>query len=156
METIRGDGGGSVEPHGFIGEFEHSIDGKNRLVLPSSIRNRLDPDQRLILMPGYETCLYLLTYERWRNKLMSDEFQDDARESRQLRRVFAAMASEVNIDGQGRLVIPGKLKEQAGIDDSVTVVGNFDRVELWDPDEWATHQGNLDMEELAQTVFESS
>lgn len=145
-----------MEPHGFIGEFEHSIDGKNRLVLPSSIRNRLDPDQRLILMPGYETCLYMLTYEGWRDKLTSEEFQDDARESRQLRRVFAAMASEVNIDGQGRLVIPGKLKEQAGIDDSVTVVGNFDRVELWDPDEWATHQGNIDMEELAQNVFASS
>lgn len=156
MESARGGGGDVVDPHGFIGEFEHSIDGKNRVILPSPIRSLLDDNQRLILMPGYETCLYLLTYERWRKKLTSEEFQDDAPDSRRLRRVFAAMASEANIDGQGRLVIPEKLKERAGIENSVTVVGNFDRVELWDPEEWATHQGNIDMEELAQNVFETS
>jgi MraZ protein len=134
----------------FIGEYEHNVDGKNRMILPSAIRDSLDEDDELIVTPVVEPCLALFPYDRWEDFLMSEELQGLTEESRKFRRALASKASETSVDSQGRILVPSKLKDIAGIDDTVTVVGNIDRVELWAPDEWDAYQDSYDSDELQQ------
>lgn len=141
--------------YGFIGEFEHSVDGKNRVILPSSIRECLATDERLIVTTGTDSSLFLFPYILWEELLNKDEFQGFDEDTRQLKRAFSARAREITLDGQGRILLPEKLKNYAEIDSEVTVVGNFDRVELWSPGNWEEYQQSIDMDELAETVFES-
>ncbi len=143
------------EPRGFFGEFEHSIDSKNRLTLPSAIRKKIDEDERLILSSGFDKCLTLYPYDGWVKFLEEAGAAGPRSEARQLRRAFSSRASEVSPDSQGRLVIPSKLKEWAGINDQVTVVGNFDNVELWSPERWEDYNEEIDLEAAAQEVFDN-
>ncbi|MGM0380391.1 MAG: division/cell wall cluster transcriptional repressor MraZ [bacterium] len=143
------------EPRGFFGEYEHSIDSKNRVTLPSAIRNKLREDERLILSSGFDNCLTLYPYKGWVKFLEEAGAAGPRAEARQLRRAFSSRASEVSCDSQGRLVIPRKLKKWAGINDQVTVVGNFDNVELWAPESWEEYQEDIDMEAAAQEIFDN-
>lgn len=134
----------------FIGEYEHNVDSKNRVILPSSIRNELEEDARLILAPAVEPCLVLFPYERWEDFLMSEELQGLTVDSRKFRRALASKANETKVDSQGRILIPDNLKDLADIEDTVTVVGNVDRVELWSPDELEEFQRSIPDEELKE------
>jgi len=135
----------------FIGEYEHNVDNKNRVILPSEIREDIQDDETLILAPDIaEHCLALYPKSRWENFLQSEELQGNTTESRKFRRALASQASETKVDSQGRINIRDKLKESADIKDTVTVVGNIDRVELWAPDEWETYQESYDSDELQQ------
>lgn len=134
----------------FIGEYDHNVDSKNRVILPSSIRQDLTQDETLVVTPAIEPCLALFPYDRWEEFLMSEELQGLTADSRKFRRALASKASETSLDSQGRILVPDKLKEIAGIDDKVTVVGNIDRVELWSPGEWNDYQESYDSDELQQ------
>jgi MraZ protein len=135
----------------FIGEYEHNVDGKNRLILPSSIREDLSEGEKLVVTPDPgDPCLALFPYPRWKEFLQSEELEGFKPDSRKYRRALASKASETTPDSQGRILVPEKLKEIAGIDDTVTVVGNIDRVELWAPDQWGDYQESYDSDELQQ------
>lgn len=134
----------------FIGEYDHNVDSKNRVILPSSIRQDLTQEETLVVTPAIEPCLALFPYDRWEEFLMSEELQGLTADSRKFRRALASKASETSLDSQGRILVPDKLKEIAGIDDTVTVVGNIDRVELWSPGEWNEYQESYDSDELQQ------
>jgi MraZ protein len=140
---------------GFIGEYEHSVDGKNRVVLPSAIRDKLDTDSRLVLTIGFDGCLTLYpSYEQFESFVDRTAEKGPTENARKLRRKLVGQAREVSVDSQGRLVLPGELKDEAGISDSVTVVGNFDSVDLWDPERWRSYLQDVDLEDAAQSVFE--
>ncbi|MFB6346250.1 MAG: division/cell wall cluster transcriptional repressor MraZ [bacterium] len=134
----------------FIGEYEHNVDSKNRVILPSAIRNELEDDARLILAPAIEPCLVLFPYERWEKFLMSEELQGNTVDSRKFRRALASKANETRVDSQGRILIPDDLKDIAEINDTVTVVGNVDRVELWTPEQLDEYQRSIPDEELKE------
>lgn len=134
----------------FIGEYDHNVDSKNRVILPSSIRQDLTQEETLVVTPAIEPCLALFPYDRWEEFLMSEELQGLTADSRKFRRALASKASETSLDSQGRILVPDKLKEIAGIDDTVTVVGNIDRVELWSPGEWNEYQESYDSDELQE------
>lgn len=136
--------------YNFIGEYEHNVDSKNRVILPSSIRKALDDDARLILAPAIEPCLVLFPYERWEEFLTSEELQGNTVDTRKFRRALASKANETKVDSQGRILIPDALRDLADIDDTVTVVGNVDRVELWSPEELDEFQRSIPDEELKQ------
>ncbi len=139
-----------TDDYHFIGEYEHNVDSKNRLILPSSIRGDLSEDETLVVTPAIEPCLALFPYPRWEEFLQSEELQGLTADSRKFRRALASKASETSLDSQGRILVPEKLKDIAGIDDTVTVVGNIDRVELWAPDQWDDYQESYDSDELQQ------
>lgn len=140
---------------GFIGEYEHSVDGKNRVVLPSAIRDKLDTDSRLVLTIGFDGCLTLYpSYEQFQSFVDQTAEQGPTENARKLRRKLVGQAREVSVDSQGRLVLPGELKDEAGITNSVTVVGNFDSVDLWDPETWRSYLDGVDLEDAAESVFE--
>ena len=128
----------------FLGEYEHTIDAKGRLAVPAKFRAQMD--KGAVISKGMGTCLSVYTMEHWEEKsteLASGKTSDELRDFE--RRIYPS-ASEVELDGQGRMVIPAKLRNYAGLASEVTVAGVRDHFEIWDRTAWQTYQERLDAE----------
>ena len=127
----------------FLGEYQHSVDAKGRVVLPARFRDALE--EGCVLTKGQERCLFVFPIDRWEEEVT--QFQalprTDAR-ARQLSRSFFAGASQQELDKQGRVQIPQSLRTYAGLDKELTVIGVSDRVEIWDTAEWVTYNAAAD------------
>jgi MraZ protein len=121
----------------FFGRYEHSLDVKGRVILPARFRASFGP--QAYLSKYQDRCLALWAAEEFEQQMaeMAD-LQDQGRAERNLARVWASGSAEVEIDRQGRVAIPGYLREFARLDTAVLVIGALNRVEFWDPSEWAT------------------
>jgi MraZ protein len=119
-----------------LGEYEHTIDDKNRLTVPARFRQALEAG--VVLTRGLEACVYAYPAAEWRSLVESRLAQLDplSRESRSLERFFFAGATEVNPDRQGRVMLPPPLIEHAGLQREVVVAGVRDRLEIWDRAAW--------------------
>lgn len=118
----------------FVGTFEHSLDDKGRIVLPSVFRQHLNERGYL---SQWDQCLGLWTPEGFEDVANRLTERVRAGEASQLAlRAFAANAHEVKPDTQGRIGIPERLREFAGLDREVVVIGALDRIELWDAERW--------------------
>ncbi|MDY7101380.1 MAG: division/cell wall cluster transcriptional repressor MraZ [Actinomycetota bacterium] len=136
----------------FVGTFEHSLDDKGRVVLPTAFRTRLAEGGYLGLG---ERCLSLWTpeefssfVERLREKVRTSEADHNAL------RVVMAYASDARPDSQGRITIPGRLREYAALDGEVVINGTFDRIEIWNPDRWreVSEQGDRELSEAVRSL----
>jgi MraZ protein len=128
----------------FLGEYEHTIDAKGRMAVPAKFRGQLD--RGAVISKGMGRCLSIYTMMRWEEKsaaLVEGKSDEALRDFE--RRVFPS-ASEVELDGQGRLVIPPKLRAYAGLTSEVTVAGVRDHIEIWDRAAWQEYQERLDAE----------
>jgi|SRR6266699_1747943 len=128
----------------FLGEYEHSIDTKGRIAVPAKFRAQLD--RGAVISKGMGTCLSVYTMSRWEeksNELVAGMSSDELRDFE--RRIYPS-ASEVELDGQGRIVIPAKLRAYAKIATEVTVAGVRDHFEIWDRATWQAYQERLDTE----------
>jgi MraZ protein len=119
-----------------LGEFEHTIDDKNRLTLPAKFREELAGG--VVVTRGMDGCLYAYAADDWRERFQArvaglDPLQ---REGRKLQRHFFSGASEAELDRQGRIMIPGALLKYAGLSRDVVVAGVSDHIEIWDRDTW--------------------
>jgi MraZ protein len=119
----------------FFGRYEHSLDVKGRVVLPARFRLQFGTDA--FLSQYLEGCLALWTPDEFNNRLTRlAEVQDRSAADRNLARVWAGGSHQVEIDRQGRVAVPTYLKEYAGLDGTVLVMGALERVELWSPERW--------------------
>jgi MraZ protein len=119
----------------FFGSFEHTLDGKGRLILPAAFRADF-PDGGL-LSEQVNGCVALWTEAKFKEQL--DVRLDESTQSPvelAKARVWAATSRVVDIDKQGRMVIPQTLREFGGLQGDVVVNGAMDRIELWNPDRW--------------------
>ena len=119
--------------NGFVGQFEHQMDSKGRVSLPSAFRREADGD-RFVLLQWEPRYLTLFPEEKWRGvqeKLL--EFRRTDPSAWNQVRMIIANAVEVSPDKQGRLLVPTNLQTAAGLSGTVLLSGNLDRVELWDP-----------------------
>ncbi len=126
----------------FLGEYEHTIDSKGRLAVPAKFRVQMD--QGAVISKGMGTCLSVYTTTRWEEKsaeLVAGKESDQLRDFE--RRIYPS-ASEIELDGQGRMVIPAKLRAYANLGNEVTVAGVRDHIEIWDRAAWQTYQENLE------------
>ncbi len=131
--------------------FEHSLDDKGRVVLPSKFRSDLANHGYIT---QYDQCLSLWTpegFEDVANRLTEKVRAGEA--SQQALRAFSASAHQVKLDSQGRIGIPERLRQFAGIDGDVAIVGALDRVELWNADRWHQMEETSD-QSLTQAVTE--
>jgi len=119
----------------FFGRYEHSLDDKGRIILPSKFRG---PFERGGYLTEYQDgCLSLWTPEQF--ELQMDAMTERAgsgRSDRNLVRLWASTSHELEIDRQGRMAIPVRLREYAGLVGDVLVLGAIDRVELWNRETW--------------------
>jgi MraZ protein len=121
---------------GFVGRYEHSLDSKGRIILPSRFREVFP--RKGFLTRNREGCVALWTPGEFDRQL--SQMQIDARVDRAARnraRLWSSSSSEVDIDQQGRMAVPLLLREFAHLDGEVLVIGAIDRIELWSPAVWA-------------------
>jgi len=121
----------------FTGEFRHTIDAKGRLIVPSRMRDELDGDHA-VLVTYLDGCIALFSqdgFRRFEERLMALERSRE--ESRALIRTMGAGTHEDEVDKQGRITVPPKLREYAGIERDVVISGAFDHAEIWNPQTYA-------------------
>jgi MraZ protein len=128
----------------FLGEYEHTIDTKSRMAVPAKFRSQID--RGAVISKGMGACLSVYTMQRWEeksNELVAGRSSEDLRDFE--RRIYPS-ASEVELDAQGRIVIPAKLRSFAKIESEVTIAGVRDHFEIWNRDVWRSYQERLDAE----------
>jgi len=121
----------------FMGQFEHGLDDKNRLFLPSRFRAKSGGSD-FIMTQGLERCLFLFPLDSWNDLAakLEDLPIDNKVEERAFKRILLSAACEAEVDSQGRILIPQNLKEYAQIGHNVVVLGVLKHVELWAKEEW--------------------
>ncbi len=143
-----------VKMAGLIGEYNHTIDAKGRLSVPSKFRTVLGDS--FVISKGFDGCLVIYSDDEWNDfsdKLNSLPSFDP--QARQIKRFFGSGASRVDIDSHGRILVPAPLLEYAGLTRDVTIVGTADgRAEVWDTSRWNSENGNVSPEDAAKNLFE--
>jgi MraZ protein len=133
-----------------LGEYEHSIDEKNRLTLPARFRESFS--EGVVITRGMDRCLAVYPRADW-ERAIDDQLEGLdplSREARSLQRYFYSAASEADLDRQGRIVIPSGLLDYAQCGRDVVVAGVRDRLEVWSRDAW--HKQRDEIEGSAEHV----
>lgn len=139
-----------MEPTGFTGEYRHTIDAKGRLIVPSRLRADF-PGDVVVLSVWPDGCISMWSEEGWvelRKQLLEQQSSDE--ELRSVVRAIAASAHTDQIDRQGRIGVPPKLRDFADITRDVVVVGNFNHGEIWNPDRWAPQEQTIQPDRLKE------
>jgi MraZ protein len=131
----------------FLGEFVHIIDDKGRLTIPAKFRAGLDAG--LVVTRGIDRCLAIYPLEEWQKlaKQVSELPMTDRR-ARAFRRLVFANASDAVPDKQGRVLIPPRLREYAGVDGEVIVAGLNTYIEVWEPESWNEERERVEGEDV--------
>ncbi len=122
-------------PEMFIGEYQHTLDAKGRIFVPAKFRDELG--EKFIVTIGLDRCLFVFpeeTFNIYKEKL--DAISLANKDARNFTRFFFAGAAECELDKQGRIMLPQKLRVYASLEKDVTVVGVSGRVEIWNTTEW--------------------
>lgn len=135
----------------YCGAFDHTLDPKFRVTVPSRFREVLELKglrPRLVILPGMQAYLILVDEDEFddiENNFESSSFASE--EAADFERFLYGMAEDASLDSMGRLLIPERLRLYAGIDRDVTLVGVRNRIEIWDRERWkersASAQGNF-------------
>lgn len=139
----------------FIGEFQHNIDDKGRLIMPAKYRDLLG--QEFVITKGLEGCLFVYTQEEWNkleNKLKNLPFTK--KDARAFARFFFSGAVEGGLDKQGRVLLPSNLRTYAELKKDVVIVGISSRIEIWSKENWEKYinQTEESYEELAEKLID--
>lgn len=122
----------------FLGEHQHTLDAKGRVSLPARFRSVAGT--KFIVAKGLEGCLYVYPDAEYRAFLSRLTSRSDFDASlRRFRRFFAGNAAEIELDSAGRIGLTQVQRDHAGLTKEVAVVGNGDRIELWDAQRWAEY-----------------
>ena len=134
-----------------IGEYEHSLDAKGRLIMPAKFRE--DIGEKFIITKGLDGCLFAFSLEEWKNfeqKLRSLPISN--KDARAFSRFFFAGAIDCEIDKQGRFLISSNLREFAGLEKEVVIVGMDSRIEIWSKEKWQNTDEDISADEIAEKM----
>ena len=137
----------------FMGEYNHTLDTKGRLIIPSKFRETLG--EKFVVTKGLDGCLFVYAGDDWNafeQKLTSLPLIN--KEARQFARFFLAGAATVEVDKQGRILLPAHLREFAGLEKDVVVIGANTKAEIWDRARWEALNAAWDPGEMLQTLEE--
>ena len=141
----------------FLGEYLVPVDDKGRIFVPAEIRRKLPPEaaETFVVVRGFDHCLTAYPQNVWEEtarKIL--ELPQTERRVRVLIRGMLSQAAEVRLDRQGRASIPQKLLERAGIGDQMVVIGALNKLEFWNPDDWAQFMQEADpaLEGVAESL----
>lgn len=129
----------------FLGRFAHNLDTKGRLAVPARFRASLD--EGLVLTRGMDRCVAAYPMAAWEElagKISALPMTDP--NARQFRRMVFAEAANLDLDGQGRVVVPPELRDYAGIDREAVIIGVHTSFEIWSPSGWEAMQALVDDE----------
>ena len=135
----------------FMGEYNHTVDTKGRLIIPTKFREDLGPE--FVVTKGLDGCLFAFPPEEW------DAFEGKLRtlplnqkNARSFVRFFVSGAATCELDKQGRILLPATLREFAGLDKDVVLAGALNRVEIWSKLRWTEHTSIDNMDDIAEQM----
>lgn len=135
-----------------IGEYNHNIDTKGRLILPSKFRTELG--DRFIVTKGFDGCLYGYSVDEW--KAIEEKIKTlplvTGKDARNFTRFFFSSAIECEIDSQGRILISQNLREFAELKKEVVIIGVSSRIEIWSKEKWDEYNESQDSEDIAEKM----
>jgi MraZ protein len=135
--------------HMFLGEYAHTIDDKGRLTLPAKYRTELASG--VVVTRGLDKCLFVFPMDEWKTlaeKVSALPITDVS--AREFRRQLFSGADDVELDKQGRVLLPQYLREYAGLNGNVIVAGLNTHMEIWSPDAWNTIRASIDSADNAE------
>lgn len=135
----------------FMGEYNHTIDTKGRLIIPSKFRDQLGDE--FIVTKGLDGCLFAFPKNEWQifeEKLRALPLSQ--KNARKFTRFFVSGASTCELDKQGRILLPQTLREFAGLEKDVVLAGNLNRVEIWSKASWTENNAYDDMDDIAEQM----
>lgn len=139
----------------FIGEYQHTIDGKGRLIIPSKFRDPLGDE--FVMTKGLDNCLFVYPKDEW--KIVEDKLKSlpmTNKDARAFVRFFFSGATECILDKQGRVLIPGNLREHSRLVKDTVVIGVSTRLEIWSREEWDSYNDDdsLSYDSIAEKMAE--
>ncbi len=137
----------------FLGTFLHTLDSKNRLMIPSKFRNSLN--NKVVVNKGFDGCLELRSEENFNvfaSNLMT--YSPNKSNSRVIVRQLLANASDVEFDNSGRILIPATLIKEANLSQEVTIIGLGNKIEIWNSASYEAFKKETDskFEEIAEMI----
>lgn len=135
----------------FMGEYNHSIDNKGRLIIPAKFRELLG--DTFVVTQGLDGCLFIYSNEDWKafeEKLKALPLTN--KNARKFSRFFLGGAIQAEVDKQGRILISSKLRNAADLTKDVILVGVGSRIEIWDKERWEANSTYDDMDEVAENM----
>ncbi|GAA0075915.1 division/cell wall cluster transcriptional repressor MraZ [Clostridium sp. CTA-5] len=136
----------------FIGEYQHSLDSKNRMIVPSKLRE--DLGDKFVITKGLDGCLYIYPIDEWKvleNKLKTLPLTN--KDARSFVRFFFSGACVIELDKQSRGLIPQNLKEYAKIEKDIVSIGVLSRVEIWSKENWINYnESDIDFDLIAEKM----
>lgn len=137
----------------FMGEYNHTIDAKGRLIVPSRFREKLGSD--FVVTKGLDGCLFVYPNEEWTS--IEEKFRNiplTTKDARKFSRFFFAGAAVCEVDRQGRILLPQVLREFADLQKDVVLAGVLGRIEIWSKERWQDENTYDDMDEIAEHMAE--
>lgn len=139
----------------FIGEYQHTLDSKGRVIIPSRFRE--DLGDGFVMTKGLDNCLFIYPRNEW--SILEEKLKTlplTNRDARAFIRFFFSGATECIIDKQGRVLIPSNLREHSKLEKDVVVIGVSTRMEIWSKEEWDSYNNddNLSYDNIAEKMAE--
>ena len=136
-----------------IGEYEHSVDVKGRLIMPAKLREEIG--EKFVVTKGLDGCLFAYSQKEWtafEEKLKTLPLT--SKNARDFTRFFLSGAIECEIDKQGRFLISGNLREFANLEKEVVIIGVNTRIEIWSKTKWKEYSqnDNINVDEIAENM----
>ncbi|MDE6888207.1 MAG: division/cell wall cluster transcriptional repressor MraZ [Eubacterium sp.] len=137
----------------FMGEYNHTIDAKGRLIVPSKFREKLG--EEFVVTKGLDDCLFVYPLDEWAH--IEEAFRKvplTNKKARDFVRFFFAGAASCEADKQGRILLPANLRAYAGLEKEIVSAGVLNRVEIWDKEKWERSNDITDMDGIADYMAE--
>jgi len=137
----------------FMGEYNHTIDAKGRLIVPSKFREKLG--EEFVVTKGLDDCLFVYPLDEWAH--IEEAFRKvplTNKKARDFVRFFFAGAASCEVDKQGRILLPPSLRAYAGMEKEIVSAGVLNRVEIWDKEKWERSNDITDMDGIADYMAE--
>mgnify|MGYP002443652310 CR=1 FL=1 len=129
-----------------MGEYEHSLDAKGRLIMPAKLRQ--DIGEKFVITKGLDGCLFVFSQIEWSNfESKLKELPLTNKNARDFVRFFLSGATECEFDKQGRILVPASLRKYADLQKDVVLTGMDTRIELWSAEKWDV-ESDLDDEDM--------
>lgn len=126
-----------------IGEFQHTLDPKRRVALPSKFRKEMG--KKAIVTRGLDRCLFVYSEKEWTRVAEAlASLPTGQADTRNFVRLFLAGASETDTDNLGRILIPEHLKKYAELKTKVVITGVYKRLEIWDQERWEEYKSTIE------------
>ncbi len=132
----------------FMGEFEHSIDAKGRIIIPAKFRE--DLGEEFVITLGLDGCLFAYPKNEWEAFAAEVRKLPGTKEARQLQRWFFGKAAACEVDKQGRILIPAVLRESVGLEKDIVFVGVLNKIEIWSKKNWDSNNNFDDVDAIAE------